>query len=641
MHQSPLPTRRPGTSADGFRAVTLSAALAALAALLPFRTDAQAQAQPQPPAPAARGGIGANLEYPVLPIGSTLPDFNLPGVDGKNHKASEYSGKALAIVFESNHCPVSQLYEGRIEKLYADYKNKGVTLVAINPNNPKTVRLDELGYTDVTDSLPEMKLRAQFRGIDWPYLYDGETQGVSMKFGAVATPHIFIFDEQRKLRYQGRIDDNQREELVKTQDARNALDAILAGKPVPVAETRAFGCTTKWLSKASGVEQEWARIQAEPVNVEMVDAAALKELRANTTDKVMLVHFWSTGCALCTSEFFDLETTYRMYRKRAFNLVTVSTNGPADAAAVLSFLKKEYASSPNKQFASADRAALQAAWGEKWNLSAPLTMVDRAGRQRALPEGREVRHPRGPPHHPRRHARHQRLHRIEGVLDARGGGNEEEARHGVGAGLRRREKIARDSRSPGDARARRHPPRAVDAGSRGGADRGCRRRAALGSVVHDRAVSGRHGRLHRARRSRGSATAICCPGPSATPASGEIIGSTRYHDIVPAIDRVEIGYTWYRESRQRTAVNTTCKLLLLAHAFDTLGCKVVGLRTDNFNFRSQRAIEGLGAKKDGVLRHHAMRRDGSVRDSVLYSILAAEWPDVRRHLELRLARHAR
>ena len=121
-------------------------------------------------------------------------------------------------------------------------------------------------------------------------------------------------------------------------------------------------------------------------------------------------------------------------------------------------------------------------------------------------------------------------------------------------------------------------------------------------------------------------------------ASGEIIGSTRYHDIVPAIDRVEIGYTWYRASRQRTAVNTTCKLLLLAHAFDTLGCKVVGLRTDNFNFRSQRAIEGLGAKKDGVLRHHAMRRDGSVRDSVLYSILAGEWPDVRRHLELRLAR---
>jgi RimJ/RimL family protein N-acetyltransferase len=123
-------------------------------------------------------------------------------------------------------------------------------------------------------------------------------------------------------------------------------------------------------------------------------------------------------------------------------------------------------------------------------------------------------------------------------------------------------------------------------------------------------------------------------------ASNTIVGTTRYHDIVAAIDRVEIGYTWYASSRQRTGVNTTCKLLLLAHAFDALQCKVVGLRTDNFNFRSQKAIEGIGAKKDGVLRHHAARRDGTVRDSVMYSILAAEWPDVRRHLELRLARHA-
>lgn len=121
--------------------------------------------------------------------------------------------------------------------------------------------------------------------------------------------------------------------------------------------------------------------------------------------------------------------------------------------------------------------------------------------------------------------------------------------------------------------------------------------------------------------------------------SGAIIGSTRYHDIVAAIDRVEIGYTWYGKSWQRSHINTVCKLLLLAHAFDTLGCKVVGLRTDNFNFASQRAIEALGAKKDGVLRHHTVRRDGSVRDSVMYSILANEWPAVKRHLESRLARH--
>ena len=118
-----------------------------------------------------------------------------------------------------------------------------------------------------------------------------------------------------------------------------------------------------------------------------------------------------------------------------------------------------------------------------------------------------------------------------------------------------------------------------------------------------------------------------------------IVGTTRYHDIVAAIDRVEIGYTWYAARCQRTNVNTTCKLLLLEHAFDVLGCAVVGLRTDNFNFRSQRAIEGLGAKKDGVLRHHQARRDGTARDSVMYSILKEEWRDVRKHLELRLARH--
>jgi N-acetyltransferase len=121
---------------------------------------------------------------------------------------------------------------------------------------------------------------------------------------------------------------------------------------------------------------------------------------------------------------------------------------------------------------------------------------------------------------------------------------------------------------------------------------------------------------------------------------GAVVGSTRYHDIVAPLDRVEIGHTWYARSRQKTHVNTTCKLLLLGHAFETLGCKVVGLRTDNFNFASQKAIEGLGAKKDGVLRHHKLRRDGSVRDTHMYSILAAEWADVKRHLTARLQRHA-
>ena len=123
--------------------------------------------------------------------------------------------------------------------------------------------------------------------------------------------------------------------------------------------------------------------------------------------------------------------------------------------------------------------------------------------------------------------------------------------------------------------------------------------------------------------------------------SGEIVGSTRYHDIVPAAERVEIGYTWYAARCQRTHVNTACKLLLFEYAFEKTKCKVVGLRTDNFNFRSQKAIEALGAKKDGVIRHHAPRRDGSIRDTVMYSVLAHEWPDVKKHLQFRLSRNSK
>ena len=183
-------------------------------------------------------------------------------------------------------------------------------------------------FSPSIDSLAEMKIRTAFRHIAWPYLYDGETQGVSIKYGVVATPHIYLFDQQRKLQYQGRIDDNQREDQVKSQDARNAIDAMLGGRAVPVTETHAFGCTTKWMSKATGVEEEWAKIQAEPVTLDPVGVEDLKKLRANGTGKVLLVSFWSTSCPACVSQFLDLETTYRMYRLRSFDFVTVATNPP-------------------------------------------------------------------------------------------------------------------------------------------------------------------------------------------------------------------------------------------------------------------------------------------------------------------------
>ena len=321
-------------------------------------------------------GIQPDLEHPVLPIGSPAPDFSLEGIDGKMHTLGEYANaKVLAVVFESNHCPVSIAYEERIRAIYQDYKDKGVQLIAINPNNAGAVRLNELGYTDSTDSMPEMKIRAALRHIDWPYLYDGETQTTAAKFGAVATPHIFIFDQDRKLRYEGRIDDSTDITKVKTQDARDAIDALLAGRPVAVASTPAFGCSTKWLSKSTGVKEEMEAIMKEPVNLSPASADDLKKIRANASDKTVIVEFWSLKCKDCLAEFHDYENTYRMYRRRKFDMITVSTDSPSDQSKVLDYLHQQYASGTNLQFDSGDTKALQAAVGEKWKTNEPFVMV--------------------------------------------------------------------------------------------------------------------------------------------------------------------------------------------------------------------------------------------------------------------------
>src|SRR5258708_32065632 len=189
--------------------------------------------------------LAADDPHVTLAIGSSAPDFALPGVDGKTHKLRDYStSPLLAIVFTCNHCPTAQLYEDRIKRLAADYRSKGVELVAIQPNDPNALRVDEMLMSDMSDSLEEMTLRAAYRHFNFHYLYDGATQSVAEAYGQKATPHIFIFDKQRKLRYEGRIDDNQREGLVKTIDARNALDALVTGKEAAVPHTGVFGCST-------------------------------------------------------------------------------------------------------------------------------------------------------------------------------------------------------------------------------------------------------------------------------------------------------------------------------------------------------------------------------------------------------------
>ncbi|MCW5553952.1 MAG: redoxin domain-containing protein [Verrucomicrobiae bacterium] len=312
----------------------------------------------------------------TLGLGATAPDFDLPGVDGRSWALKDFAdAKALVVIFTCNHCPTAQYYEERIKQIAADYKTKGVALVAISPNDPKSVRLDELGWTDLSDSLAEMKLRAQERAFNFPYLYDGDAEAVSRLYGPVVTPHAFVFDAARKLRYVGAIDDSERIQHVKKHYLREALEAVLAGTEPPVTHTKVVGCSVKWAGKESQVRAYMEKLAAEPVTVAKADTEMLRALRKNESGKFRLVNFWATWCAPCVAEFDDFVTVNRMYRHRDFELVTVSINRPDEEMAVLEFLKKKQASNRNLLFASSDRAPLINAFDPDWQGEVPYTVL--------------------------------------------------------------------------------------------------------------------------------------------------------------------------------------------------------------------------------------------------------------------------
>jgi peroxiredoxin len=314
--------------------------------------------------------------HPILPLGSSAPDFSLPGVDGKIHSLADYgTSPIVVVVFTCNHCPIAQMYEQRIQQLEADYRDRGVAVVAIQPNDPKAIRIDELDSSDLSDSLEEMKIRVAYKNLHYPYLYDGETQSVARAYGPQATPHVFIFDKGRKLRYEGRMDNSYRKEMVNSQDARNAIDALLANREVPVKKTGVFGCSTKWQEKEASRLESLRKIDEQPVRLEMATAADLKTLRANPAKRMLLVSFWATWCGSCIDEFSDLQDTYQMYTVRDLDLVTVSANMPDEKAGVLKMLEKKRATSRNLLFASNDTAALQAAFDPAWASAVPYTVL--------------------------------------------------------------------------------------------------------------------------------------------------------------------------------------------------------------------------------------------------------------------------
>jgi len=317
----------------------------------------------------------ASKSVTPLPLGASAPDFALPGVDGKTYRLSDFaSAKVLVIIFTCNHCPTAQAYEDRIIQLHADFKDRGVAVVAISPNDPLAVRLDELGYTDVGDSLDDMKVRAKDRGFAFPYLYDGDKQATSTAFGVLATPHVFIFDADRKLRYQGRIDDSD-VGVVKSHDTRNAIEALLAGRPVPVATTRVFGCSTKWSDKRPSAVESLAKWDAEEVAVQTIDEAGVRKLAQNDTKNLRLINVWATWCIPCVEEMPKLVTINRMYRKRKFEMITISLDAPQERDVVLKRLQEKHVSSTNYIFATGDRDKLAEALDQQWPGPVPYTIL--------------------------------------------------------------------------------------------------------------------------------------------------------------------------------------------------------------------------------------------------------------------------
>lgn len=290
----------------------------------------------------------------VLAIGAAVPDFSLPGTDGKTYTPADFKeAKALCVVFTSNHCPDAVAAAARMEQIHRDYKDKGVALVAVNGNNPGSLLPEELGYSPFNDSPEEMVPFAKDFGWTFPYLYDGGKQEFTTACGAQSTPHVFLFDAERKLRYTGRMDDGGRNAgTVDKSYLRDALDAMLAGTDVKEPVTRSFGCSTKWLFKKGNVATDQAAWEKRPVTVEDLDEELSKKLRANGSKNVRLINFWSTTCGPCVKEFPDLVDTGRRFQNRPMEFISISVDPVAQRPAVTKFLESRHAALPNPAAAS-------------------------------------------------------------------------------------------------------------------------------------------------------------------------------------------------------------------------------------------------------------------------------------------------
>jgi thiol-disulfide isomerase/thioredoxin len=323
----------------------------------------------------------SHVEPATLQPGATAPEFVLPGIDGKIYSLEDFQkSRVLVIIFSCNHCPTAQAYEDRIITVVKDYKPKGVSVVVISSNSVSALNYSEMGYTDLGDSFEDMKIRAADKKFPFPYLYDGDKQNAALAYGPVATPHCFVFDRDRILRYTGRVDASEKPGTGQAEDLRDAIDAVLKGQPVKNPVTKVFGCSIKWSWKdeyTKKLYQQWAEL---PVTLESIDANGVRKLIKNeSSGKVRLINIWATWCGSCMIEFPDLVIIDRMYRGRPFEFISISADKQARREDTLKFLKQQQASNRNYIFNSDDVYELIEAVDPNWQGGLPYTMLIEPG----------------------------------------------------------------------------------------------------------------------------------------------------------------------------------------------------------------------------------------------------------------------
>jgi peroxiredoxin len=315
-------------------------------------------------------------EVHVLQIGDVAPDFNLPDVSGKFYSLNDFKdASALVIIFTCNHCPTAQAYEDRVIQFTNDYKSKNVAVVGIMPNSVMGLLPEECGYTDLNDSYAEMQIRSKDMGYNFPYLYDGDDQAISLKYGPSTTPHAFVFDADRKLQYAGRLDTIEKPGSANAEDLRNAVDAVLNGEKIENPITKAFGCSVKWGWKGhygEKVTEEW---NSRPGSIKKVGDDSLKRIVSNPSDKLRLINVWATWCAPCVMEYPELVQLQRWYGQRNFEFISLSADNPEHEDKALAFLKSKRSPVKNYLYDGTEKYKMIEAVDPNWNGALPYTLL--------------------------------------------------------------------------------------------------------------------------------------------------------------------------------------------------------------------------------------------------------------------------